>query len=41
MRKWRVGTVSMGLSLVLLGVFLFLTQIKGTKILKKYQKEPD
>lgn len=29
MRKWRVGTVSMGLSLILLGVFLSISQIKG------------
>ncbi|MDF0728950.1 hypothetical protein PY093_20260 [Cytobacillus sp. S13-E01] len=29
MKIWRVGTVSMGLSLILLGVFLFLSQIKG------------
>ena len=36
MRKWRVGTVSMGLSLVLLGVFLFLTQIKGTKMFEPF-----
>ncbi len=35
MRKWRVGTVSMGLSLVLLGVLLFITQIKG-----KFMFEP-
>ena len=32
MRKWRVGTVSMGLSLMLLGVLLFLTQINGAKM---------
>ncbi|MEK5038333.1 hypothetical protein [Sporosarcina sp. FSL K6-3457] len=36
MRKWRVGTVSMGLSLVLLGVFLFLTQIKGAKMFEPF-----
>lgn len=36
MRKWRVGTVSMGLSLVLLGVFLLLTQIKGTKMFEPF-----
>jgi hypothetical protein len=28
-RKWRVGTVSMGLSLILLGFFLFLALING------------
>ncbi|WP_318617597.1 hypothetical protein [Sporosarcina sp. YIM B06819] len=36
MRKWRVGTVSMGLSLVLLGVFLFLAQIIGTKMFEPF-----
>ncbi|MBD8069632.1 hypothetical protein [Bacillus sp. PS06] len=30
MRKWRVGTVSMGLSLILLGVILSISQVKGT-----------
>lgn len=34
MRKWRVGTVSMGLSLVMLGIFLFVTQINGTPMLE-------
>lgn len=29
MRKWRVGTVSMGLSLILLGIFLFLSLFQG------------
>ncbi len=36
MRKWRVGTVSMGLSLVLLGGFLFLAQIKGIKMFEPF-----
>ncbi|WP_078550221.1 hypothetical protein [Litchfieldia alkalitelluris] len=31
MRKWRVGTVSMGLSLVLLGVFLVISQFSGNE----------
>ncbi|WP_044894993.1 LiaF transmembrane domain-containing protein [Bacillus alveayuensis] len=30
MRKWRVGTVSMGASLILLGIVLFISQWKGT-----------
>jgi hypothetical protein len=30
MRKWRVGTVSMGTSLILLGIVLFISQWKGT-----------
>ncbi|MFZ3589433.1 LiaF transmembrane domain-containing protein [Bacillus sp. DJP31] len=34
MRKWRVGTVSMGLSLVLLGVLLFVSQMKGTQMVE-------
>ncbi|MHC2209805.1 hypothetical protein ACVLD2_004047 [Paenibacillus sp. PvR052] len=29
MRTWRVGTLSMGLSLIFLGVTLFLSQLKG------------
>ncbi|QYR19271.1 hypothetical protein KZ483_15095 [Paenibacillus sp. sptzw28] len=29
MRKWRVGTLSMGLSLILLGIILFASQWKG------------
>ena len=29
MRTWRVGTISMGASLLLLGVFLLLSQIVG------------
>ena len=29
MRKWRVGTISMGLSLILLGIFLTVSQFKG------------
>jgi hypothetical protein len=36
MRKWRVGNVSMGLSLVLLGVLLFISQIKGTKMFEPF-----
>lgn len=36
MRKWRVGTVSMGLSLVLLGGFLFIAQIKGAKMFEPF-----
>lgn len=32
MRKWRVGTISMGASLVLLGILLFMTQFKGWDI---------
>src|SRR5690606_26863069 len=31
MRTWRVGTVSMGLTLILLGIFLFLTQLLDWK----------
>jgi hypothetical protein len=31
MRKWRVGTVSMGLSLILLGVILPISQMKGSQ----------
>lgn len=33
-RKWRVGTVSMGMSLIFLGVVLFLTQIKGVQMME-------
>jgi len=29
MRRWRVGTISMGFSLVLLGIFLSISQIRG------------
>ncbi|ASA97467.1 LiaF transmembrane domain-containing protein [Anoxybacillus flavithermus] len=29
MRKWRVGTVSMGASLILLGIVLFISQWEG------------
>lgn len=32
MRKWRVGTVSMGASLILLGCFLLISQIKGIDV---------
>lgn len=32
MRKWRVGTVSMGVSLILLGCFLFISQMKGIAV---------
>ncbi|MFC4323976.1 hypothetical protein [Litchfieldia salsa] len=31
MRNWRVGTVSMGLSLILLGVILPISQMKGSQ----------
>jgi len=34
MRKWRVGSVSMGLSLVLLGILLFLSQLKGMQMME-------
>ncbi|THE12183.1 hypothetical protein E1I69_11725 [Bacillus timonensis] len=34
MRKWRVGSVSMGLSLILLGVLLFVSQIKGMPMME-------
>ncbi|MEH7235179.1 hypothetical protein [Bacillus sp. JJ1562] len=34
MRKWRVGSVSMGLSLVLLGVLLFISQIKEMQMIE-------
>ncbi len=34
MRKWRVGTVSMGLSLIFLGIALFPTQIKGIQMIE-------
>ncbi|WP_010678009.1 hypothetical protein [Bacillus timonensis] len=34
MRKWRVGSVSMGLSLILLGVLLFISQIKGMQMME-------
>ncbi|MBY0122203.1 hypothetical protein [Bacillus sp. S/N-304-OC-R1] len=33
MRTWRVGTFSMGASLLLLGIFLLLSQILGYKLL--------
>ncbi len=36
MRKWRVGTVSMGISLILLGVFLFLSQIQGYEAIQPF-----
>lgn len=32
MKKWRVGTVSMAISLILLGGILFISQIKGIEI---------
>lgn len=32
MRKWRVGSVSMGLSLIMLGILLFLSQVKETQM---------
>ena len=31
MRSWRVGTISMGISLILLGIFLFVSLIKGVE----------
>ncbi|MEH7223348.1 exosporium protein E [Bacillus sp. JJ1566] len=34
MRKWRVGSISMGLSLILLGVLLFVSQIKGMQMIE-------
>ncbi|MCH1624655.1 exosporium protein E [Fredinandcohnia quinoae] len=34
MRKWRVGTISMGLSLVLLGVLLFISQVSDIKMVE-------
>ncbi|MFT4414618.1 hypothetical protein ACLM5H_12235 [Fredinandcohnia humi] len=34
MRKWRVGSVSMGLSLILLGVLLFVSQLSGTQMIE-------
>ncbi|UFJ39161.1 hypothetical protein LOK74_13895 [Brevibacillus humidisoli] len=33
MKQWRVGTVSMGVSMICLGVVLFLTQVKGVELL--------
>ncbi len=33
MRTWRVGTFSMGLSIIALGCFLLFSVIKGTQIL--------
>lgn len=32
MRKWRVGTVSMGISLITLGILIFLQQAVGYKV---------
>ncbi|MFS0862767.1 hypothetical protein [Fredinandcohnia sp. 179-A 10B2 NHS] len=32
MRKWRVGSVSMGLSLIMLGILLFLSQLRDTQM---------
>ena len=34
MRKWRVGTISMGITLILLGVILLLSQFQGWDIVK-------
>ena len=31
MRTWRVGTISMGLTLILLGIFLVLSQLLNWK----------
>ncbi|KGX90325.1 hypothetical protein [Pontibacillus marinus] len=33
MRKWRVGTVSMGLSLIMLGIMLMVSQISGWDVM--------
>lgn len=33
MRKWRVGTISMGVSLIFLGIILFLSQVKGFEMI--------
>ena len=33
MRTWRVGTFSMGLSIISLGCFLLFSVIQGTKVL--------
>lgn len=33
MRTWRVGTFSMGLSIIALGCFLLFSVIKGTEVL--------
>lgn len=32
MRKWRVGSISMGLSLIALGVTLFLSQLYNWEV---------
>ncbi|TNU69514.1 exosporium protein E, partial [Bacillus velezensis] len=32
MRTWRVGTFSMGLSIITLGCFLLFSVIKGTQV---------
>ncbi len=36
MREWRVGTISMGASLVLLGVLLFVSQMKSWDVAKLF-----
>jgi len=33
MRKWRVGTVSMGISLIMLGIMLMVSQISGWDVM--------
>jgi hypothetical protein len=35
-RKWRVGTVSMGLSLILLGFFLFFALLNGNDVFQTF-----
>ncbi len=34
MRKWRVGSISMGISLILLGILLFVSQIMGMQMIE-------
>jgi hypothetical protein len=36
MREWRVGTVSMGLSLIMLGIFLFLSLLNGYEVFQTF-----
>jgi hypothetical protein len=36
MRQWRVGTVSMGLSLIMLGIFLFLSLLNGYEVFQTF-----
>lgn len=36
MRKWRVGSVSMGLSLVMLGLLLFLSQVQDKPVVEPF-----